>query len=119
VWNEEEEEILIDMNDELYEEGDGGWSQEEGVMMMMRRGRNRRAIMCQRLRRQIEEEKDWRVVVSCLLPKIRQREESMMVAGNILRRSMFSPRRSLGFWWQKPSANFVIKAMHTIQGATS
>jgi hypothetical protein len=30
VQNEEEEEILIDMNDELYEEGDCGRSQEEG-----------------------------------------------------------------------------------------
>jgi hypothetical protein len=118
VWNEEEEEILIDMNDELYEGGMVVEAKRRG-MMMMQRGRNRRAIMCQRLRRQIEEEKDWRVVVSCLLPKIRQREESVMVAGNILRRSMFSPRRSLGFWWQKPSANSIMEYMHTIQGATS
>jgi hypothetical protein len=99
VRNEEDAEILIDMNDELYEEGVVVEAKRRGMMMRRRRGRNQRmVIMCQRLRRQIEEEKDRRVVVSCLLPKIRQREQSVLVAGNILRRSMFSPRRSLGLW---------------------
>jgi hypothetical protein len=47
------------MNDELYEGGMVVEAKRRGMMMMQRRrGRNLRAIMCQRLRRQIEEEKD-------------------------------------------------------------